>query len=163
MTDVTAAIGAKIYIGLPAWTHATLSGYDGQTTGWEEIGLVESVPEHGVKWETGSFTPVSDGLKRKYKTVRDDGTMQLTCARKGSDAGQQAALEAAADEQNDYPFMVVLGDDPGGTGSKPTRSYFRALVTSATLVPGGASDTVKTNITLDVTTATIIGEAVAGT
>ena len=50
MTDVTAAIGAKIYIGLPAWTHATLSGYDGQTTGWEEIGLVESVPEHGVKW-----------------------------------------------------------------------------------------------------------------
>ena len=106
---------------------------------------------------------MSDGLKRKYKTVRDDGTLQLTCARKGSDAGQQAALEAAADEQNDYPFMVVLGDDPGGTGSKPTRSYFRALVTSATLVPGGASDTVKTNITLDVTTATIIGEAVAGT
>lgn len=163
MPDVTASIGAKIYIGLPIWTHTTLAGYDGQMTGWEEIGLAESVPEHGISWETGSFTPVGDGLKRKYKTVEDDGTLQITCARKGSDAGQQAALEAAADRQNDYPIMVTLDDDPGGTGSKPTRSYFRALVTKATMVPGGASDTVKTNITLDVTTRTIIGEAVAGT
>lgn len=155
----TASIGSRIYIGDPSWTHETLAEYDGQTTGWEEIGRVESVPEHGTKWETGAFTPVATGLKEKFKTVQDAGDMQLVCARDGSDAGQQAAMDAAEDEQADYPFMVTLGDKPAGAGAKPTRSYFRALVTSATLVPGGASDVVKTNIGVAVNSKVIIGQA----
>ncbi len=157
-----ASIGARIYIGDKSWTHETLAEYDGQTTGWEEIGRVESIPEHGTKWETGAFTPVATGRKEKFKTVKDAGDMQLTCARDGSDAGQQAAMDAAEDEQDDYPIKVVLGDNPGGSGGKPTRSYFRALVTSATMVPGGAPDIVKTNIGLAVNSDVIVGEAAAG-
>jgi hypothetical protein len=161
--DVTAAIGATIYIGDPTWTHDTLAEYDGQSSGWEEIGLVETIPEFGTKWETGNFTPVKDGRRRKYKTVQDNGTMSMTAARDGSDAGQLAARDAADDSQNSYPIKVILGDDPGGTGSKPTRAYFRALVTSATMIPGGAGDTVKTTIALDLTSPVLVGEAAAGT
>lgn len=163
MSDLTGAIGAKIYIGSTAWTHDTLAEYDAQSSGWEEIGLAESIPEFGTKWETGSFVPVGDGLKRKYKTVLDNGTMSITCARKGDDAGQLAAIDAADDQQNDYPVKVVLGDTPDGVGALPTRAYFRALVTSATMIPGGASDTVKTTIALDITSEVYIGEAEAGT
>lgn len=163
MSELTAAIGAKIYIGDKSWTHDTLAEYDGQAlSGWDEIGLAESIPEFGTKWETGSFTPVGDGRKRKYKTVQDNGSLSITCARKGSDDGQQAAMLAAADRQGDYPIMVVLDDKPSGTGAKPTRAYFRALVTSATIAPGGSSDTVKTTIGLDINSDVIVGEAVAG-
>ncbi|MCW2243577.1 hypothetical protein [Azospirillum canadense] len=162
MSELTAAIGAKIYIGSKSWAHDTLAEYDGQASGWTEIGLAESVPEFGTKWETGSFTPVSDGRKRKYKTVQDNGALSITCARKGDDAGQ-VAVAAAADKQGDYPIKVELGDNTGGSGGKPTRAYFRALVTSATINPGGSSDTVKTTIGLDITTEVFVGEAAAGT
>lgn len=162
--DTTSAIGAKIYIGDKSWTHDTLAEFDAQTTGWEEIGLAESIPEFGIRWENGNFTPVGDGRRRKFKTIRDDGDMTLSCARKGSDAGQLAAIDAAEDTQSAYPFKVILGDDPGGAGSKPTRAYFWALVNSATMVPGGAGDTVKTSIAVAVTDgSTLYGEAVAGT
>jgi hypothetical protein len=162
MSELTAAIGAKIYIGASNWTHDTLSEFDGQTTGWTEIGLVENIPEFGTKWETGSFVPVGDGLKRKYKTVQDNGSLTITAARSGSDAGQDAAKAAADDKQNAYAIKVILGDDPGGTGSKPSRFYFYALVTSATVNPGGAGDTVRTTIGLEITSVIVEGDAVAG-
>lgn len=164
MSDITAAIGAKIYIGDPTWTHDTLAEFDGQSVGWDEIGLVESIPEFGIKWENGNFTPVGDGRRRKYKTIRDDGDLSLQAARKGTDDGLQAAIAAAEDTQRPYPFKVILGDDPGGVGSKPTRAYFWALVNSATMIPGGASDTVKTGMGVAITDgSTIYGEAVEGT
>ena len=162
MSELTAAIGAKIYIGPKTATAATLAAWDALTD-WEEIGLAESIPEFGTRWETGNFTPVGDGLRRKYKTIQDNGTLTITCARDGSDDGQIAAQLAAADKQGDYPIKVVLGDDTGNTGSKPTRAYFRALFTSATVNPGGAADTVKTTIGIDINSEVFVGEAVAGT
>jgi len=161
-TDLTSSIGAKIFIGAKTSTAATLAAYDALSD-WVEIGLVESVPEFGTSWETGGFTPVSDGLKRKFKTVQDNGSLSLSAARKGSDAGQIAARAAADDTQADYPFKVELGDAGTGVGAKPTRSYFRALVTSATLVPGGSGDIVKTTMKLEINSRVFVGDPVAGT
>lgn len=162
-TDLTPGLGAKIYIGADTVTADTLAEFDAIIAGdWDEIGLAESVPEFGTKWETGSFTPVGDGLKRKYKTILDNGSLSVTCARKGSDAGQVAAVAAAADTNSAYPIKVILNDDPGGTGSKPSRFYFYALVTSATVNPGGASDTVKTTIGLEITSEIYSGAPVVG-
>lgn len=161
-TDLTPAIGAKVFIGDKTVTADDLAEFDA-ITAWYEIGLVESVPEFGTKWESGSFTPVGDGLKRKYKTILDNGQLALSCARKGSDDGQQAAVLAAKDKNNAYPVKVILGDDTGtGTGHVPSRFYFYALVLSATVVPGGASDPVKTNITLDITSEIVEGEQADG-
>lgn len=160
-TDLTPGIGAKIYIGAKTVTATDLTGFDA-VTDWTEIGLVESIPEFGTKWETGSFVPVGDGLKRKYKTVQDNGSLSVTAARKGSDAGQTAAVAAAADTNAAYPIKVILNDDPGGTGSKPSRFYFYSLVTSATVNPGSASDTVKTTIGLEITSKVVTGTPVAG-
>lgn len=161
--DLTAAIGAKIYIGPKTVTADSLTEFDAITTDFKEIGLVESIPEFGTKWESGSFTPVADGLKRKFKTVQDNGTLALTAARKGSDEGQIAARAAAADKQAAYPIKIVLGDDTGtGAGHKPTRFYFYALVMSATVNPGGAGDPVKTSVTLDITSEIYEGAQSAG-
>lgn len=164
MSDVplTPATGAVVYIGDYRWTHDTLAAYDGES-GWEEVGGLESIPEFGIKWETGSFTPLKTGVKRKFKTTQDNGTMALTAARDTSDAGQIAAMAAAADKKNTYPIKIVLNDAPEGTGAKPSRFYFRALVTSATVNPGSTADTVKTSITLDIDTDIIDGNPVAGT
>lgn len=156
--DLTPGIGAKVFIGAKTVTADDLTEFDA-ITAWDEIGMVESVPEFGTKWESGSFTPVGDGLKRKYKTVLDNGQLALSCAKKGGDAGQAAAVLAAQDKNHSYPIKVALGDDTGtGTGHRPSRYYFYALVLSATVVPGGASDPVKTNITLDITSEVVEGE-----
>lgn len=161
--DITQAVRATIFIGAKSANATSLAGWDAiAESQWEEIGLAESIPEFGTKWETGSFTPVSDGLKRKYKTVLDNGQMSLVCARDGSDAGQIAAI-AASDDMGSYPIMVVLDDKPDGVNAKPTRAYFRALVTSATMNVGGTADAVKTGIGLDITSKVWIGEATVGT
>lgn len=161
--DLTPGLGAKIYIGASTVTADDLSEFDA-VTDWDEIGLVESIPEFGTRWETGSFTPVGDGLKRKYKTILDNGSLSITAARKASDDGQTAAVAAAANTNTAYPIKVILNDDTGvGTGHKPSRFYFYALVTSATVNPGSASDTVKTTIGLEITSAVIVGAQTAGT
>lgn len=159
--DLTSAIGAAIFIGPKANTAATLAEYDA-LSGWMEIAVVESFPALGVNYEIGSFTPVKTGAKRKYKGARDDGDLGLSCAFIEDDAGQAAVLAAAEDAQGTYPFKVVLGNDPGGTGSKPTRRYFRGLVTSAQLVPGKTGDPVKLDFKVAIDGGVVRGEAVAG-
>ncbi|MEO0035413.1 MAG: hypothetical protein RLZZ501_1436, partial [Pseudomonadota bacterium] len=153
---------ATILIGPKTITATTLTALDALST-FVEIGEVEEIPEFGIKWETGSFTPLKTGLKQKFKTIQDNGTMALTAARKGSDAGQIAARAAAADKQSAYPIKVILGDDTGtGTGHQPSRFYFWALVTSATVKTGKAGDLVTTGITLEITSDIIEGAQVAG-
>jgi hypothetical protein len=161
--ELTPGLGSKIYIGPVATTADDLTEFDAVTAGdWDEIGLVENLAEFGTKWETGSFTPVGDGRKRKFKTTKDNGSLPLVCAFKADDAGQIAAAAAAEDQQNSYPIKVILNDDTGLTGSKPTRYYFYAYVTSATVNPGGAGDTVRRSFGLELDSDVVAGAAVAG-
>lgn len=162
-SELLSATGARVYIGDPAWTHDSLDAFDAQLLDWEEVGLVESVPEFGVRWNTGTFTPVSDGFERAYKTNMAANEVVLPCARDGSDAGQIAA-QAAAGSRGKYPVKIILGDEPDGVGAKPSRFYMWALVTSATVVIGGSQDTVRTNITLSFSSRHLWqGDAVEGT
>lgn len=160
--NLTPGTGTRIFIGDKAWDHSTLAAYDG-ASGWLEIGQVETVPEFGTKWEGGSFTPLATGLKQKYKTTRDNGSLTLSAAKVGDDAGQVAAALAVDDATHSYPIMITLNDKPAGAGAKPTRFFFRANVMSATVATGSTSDVVKTNIALEITSEIVEGAAQAGT
>ena len=72
------------------------------------IGEVNAVPLKAPKWNFEDVTSFDSDLDMEYlTTIRGDGSATLTTNRVGSDDGQKAVQDAAADGQL-YPFKIVL-------------------------------------------------------
>lgn len=87
------------------------------------IGEVESISAFGTEYNPVTFTALDNRRVRKFKGSYDPGTISLTVAIDGDDAGQIAA-EAALDVDNDVSFGVTTQDG--------TKRYFTGKVMSFT-------------------------------
>lgn len=90
---------------------------------------VRSAPRRGAKWETEDVSNFNSGVDKEFITqMRDNGTIQITGNRVGSDAGQ-TALKAAFGTGGLYMFTFSL---PLTTGQTTTGDSwaFNALVES---------------------------------
>lgn len=73
------------------------------------IGEVESIGEYGVEYNEVTFTSLGDRKVRKLKGSYNPGTVSLTIALDGSDAGQ-GDVQTALDQDEDVAFAVTLQD-----------------------------------------------------
>lgn len=161
MADIKPLVGTKIYIGDPTWDHATLTGYDGQTSGWTEVGTPTSLPPYGIEFAEGSATTLG-GETKYWKTAANYGTGAMGILLDGEDDGQGALKAAAADKVRSYPMKIELADKPAGATSKPTRDYFRALVMSFRNDGGDVSGADRATVNLRIVTEPIRGAVVVG-
>lgn len=137
MGDIVTSSGTRVYIG-EAVTSAqsdTLVEFQAMT-GWDEIGLIQSIGAFGDKSNTVTFAAINDARMRKQKGVRDAGDMSITVAHDPNDAGQEA-VEAAEADDSAYAVKVVLPD------AGNTIKYFRAFVMSVPLDIGANDNVIK--------------------
>jgi hypothetical protein len=134
---ISASAGTKIYIGpvanlttLKALSEAAgLATFEAISEGsWIEVGETESIGEVGDQSNPITFASLADQRMLKLKGVRDAGTLQVTCARDGEDAGQLATEEAEKTQFN-YRFRIRYNDAPDANYSSST-DYFAGQVMS---------------------------------
>lgn len=128
-SELATGTDAQIWIGpAVARTVDTLTEFQG-LTGWVLVGMVERIGARGPRSSVVKGNVISEGVTRKGKGVRDNGSMPLTCFDEPLDPGQQA-LRAAEDTNNKFAIKVSPRNRsaPGNTDSI---QYFRALVVSA--------------------------------
>lgn len=118
---------------------------------WTNVGEWENGGEFGDSASVVSFTSIADSRVRKRKGSRNAGTMELTFGFDALDAGQ-IALRAAVDSQFRFNFRIQLNDQADANDTD-SFFYFGAYVMKATVVPGGADDITKMNVTLEIDTA----------
>jgi hypothetical protein len=160
MAVVTSA-RTKLYTAATAYTTATDTVVEWDALTWVEVGEVISYSEFGASYDEITHQPISDGLTYKFKGTRNDGSMQLSLGRAPTDAGQ-ALLVTALDSYDSYPFKVALNDDPGGTGSKPTRFFLAGRVMSYTVNPGSTNSVVTASCTIGINGVVLEGAKVVG-
>lgn len=149
MGDIITASGTRFYIGAAATsTVDTIEEFEA-TSGWVEVGLVESLGEFGDQSNDVTFAAIGDSRMRHAKGARDAGTLQLTCAHDPLDSGQ-AAMEAAEATNNNYMFKVVLPDGPAGYSD--TILYFRGLVMSKRKNVGTNDNVVRNTYNIGINT-----------
>ncbi len=137
MANISASAGTRIYIG-PEVALSTFDGmnnaaaianFEAVTEGdWDEITPVESIGEFGDQSSPITFASLGDARMRKFKGVRDAGTLAIVCGRDPEDVGQIAA-ELAEQSPSNYRFRIVLNDEPTSAYS-PTTYYFAGQVMS---------------------------------
>ncbi len=153
---VSTTSGARLYIGpavnaedVDEMEHAdALTYYEGLS--WVEVKKVENFGDHGDSSEVATFAAVTDRRQKKFKTIRDAGTMAIVVGRDAGDTGQQAMAAAEGDDY-DYAFKIVYKD-----AEDPTKSdsidYFAAQVMSKSVQMGGVSDVTKRTFNLGINT-----------
>ena len=117
---------------------------------FEEVGEIVSIDGNfGVTWSTNEFGRLASGAIAKTKNQLNYGTFTVSVGRKISDAGQAAALAAAADTTSDaYNVKITLDDSQG---SNPTSFDIKCLVTSYNTSIGDTSSEVTAEIGFEVT------------
>jgi len=147
MGDIITASGTRFYIGAAATSSVdTIEEFEA-TSGWVEVGLIESLGEYGDQSNDVTFAAIGDSRMRHAKGARDAGTLTVTCAHDPLDAGQ-AALEDAEGTNNNYLFKVVLPDGPAGYSD--TIQYFRGLVMSKRKNVGSNDNVVRNNYNIGI-------------
>lgn len=160
-TGVVTSALTKLYVsGVHLAATDTLSEWDALT--WTEVGDVVSYGEFGPNYEEITHQPVSDGQTYKFKGTVNYGSLALNLGRAPADAGQ-AILITALSSYSAYDFKVALNDDPGGSGSKPTRLFFQARVMSYTTAIPSANSIVGSTCGVSINGAILNGPLVAGT
>ena len=140
MGDIITASGTRFYIGVASTsTIDTVEEFEA-TSGWTELGLIESLGEYGDQANEVTFAAIGDARVRRSKGARDAGMIAVTCAHDPLDTGQ-AAMEVAEATNNNYQFKVVLPDGPAGYSD--TIQYFRGLVMSKRLNVGTNDNVVR--------------------
>lgn len=135
---VTATSGMKFYISSAAVTDAaadTLVEIEALT--YVEVGEVETIGDFGDEAADITFTSIGDSRTRHIKGARDAGVLVVTCGRDRLDPGQEDMIGAEAGNDQ-WAFKVEFNDEP--SGYTPTYQYFRGLVMSQRVSPGGAND-----------------------
>lgn len=159
--SISDGIGTRVYIGAALnEANRTPSAYVSLT--WTEIGSVETVSEFGDDGAVISHTPLATGRTRQRKGAVNPGNITFGCADDPLDAGQIAAIAAAATTRL-YPIKVVAAD---GADSNDTDSvvYFGARILSAKVNRGSTSAVNMRNIVcaIDTTIYEIASVAVSG-
>lgn len=159
-TGVVTSALSKLYVaGVHATATDTLSEWDALT--WTEVGDIVSFGEFGASFEEIIHQPVSDGQTYKFKGTKNYGSLALNLGRAPADAGQ-AVLITALGVYTAYDFKVALNDDPGGTGSKPTRMFFEGRVMSYTTAIPSANSIVGATCNISINGSILEGAKVAG-
>lgn len=152
MTVQTAA-GAKLYLGpVAAASVNTLGAF--QALVYTEVGEIESLGEFGDQATEITFTSLGDRRVRKFKGSFNAGTLALTLGRDPSDSGQ-AALVAAAAQDDDYAVKITLNDEGNGSPQNPTTFYFRGKVMGYTANIGNAENVVRSTVNIGINSAII--------
>jgi len=147
MGDIITASGTRFYIGAAASSSIDTVAEFEATSGWVEVGLIESLGEYGDQANEVTFAAIGDSRVRRSKGARDAGMLALVCAHDPLDTGQ-AAMEAAEATNNNYMFKVVLPDGPAGYSD--TIQYFRGLVMSKRLNVGTNDNVVRVNYNIGI-------------
>lgn len=159
-TGVVTSALTKLYVaGVHATATDTLSEWDALT--WHEVGDVVSFGEFGASYEEILHQPVSDGQTYKFKGTVNYGSLTLGLGRAPADAGQ-AILITALSSYSAYDFKVALNDDPGGTGSKPTRMFFQGRVMSYTTAIPSSNSIVGSTCNVSINGQILDGPLVVG-
>lgn len=128
-----------------------------------QLGGLVTVPSFGPKYGVGKVNLLSSRNVKKYKTSRDDGAIDLQLAQDLTDPGQ-AACETALASDSFYNLKVTLNDAGSGAGATPTTITMKVLVTGLTTDIEGTEDYVKTVISVEVQSGSIVRTAAtAGT
>lgn len=152
--NIFAVAGQKLYIGsapvdLPD-EDLDASDFSGVT--WIEC---KNWATMGANGDAAALitTPLIDrGRDVKSKGTRNAGQMQNNFALARGDAGQ-AALRAAEQTDNNYPFKILGNDEPAvGSAPAPSQRLFYALVTQAQEAGGGPNTAQMLNTTLEINT-----------
>ncbi len=145
---IYATAGSKLFIGGVLEAKSTdfvEADFTSQT--WVEIGGLEGLGTLGDSSESANVDIIGEARRKKLKTVRDAGTMQVVAALDGEDDGQVAAI-AAEKTNHSYAFKVQLNDAPAA--GTPSERKFVALVMSSAEQYDSATSAMKLNITLAV-------------
>jgi hypothetical protein len=107
---LTTSVGATI--SMSATLPTTFD--DNATTGYPsltftQLGWVEDIPEYGPEATTVEFTPVDDGIIRKFHGPTNYGSLSVPVGLDFDDAGQTVA-KTAQDTKNEIAFEIKYDD-----------------------------------------------------
>ena len=159
---IFATKGSKIFIGGAMGSGNTdllLTDFSGQTANWKQIRETEGLGSLGDTSEEISFATIDRPRTRRFKGVRNAGTLELVCGIDYADEGQLALL-AAEKSDEEYAFKIVLNDAP--SGGTPSERYFVAMVGSAVEAFDQANNVMKLNASLWVNSNIVRVNAAAG-
>lgn len=134
---IFAMAGSKIYIGTTA---AASDETEFAADSYTEIKPAETIGDFGDTATDVKFLGIGDSRAQHLKGSKDAGTIQLTCGRDDTDAGQQACV-AAFDSPLDFNFKIEWNNAATLMGTKGI-TYFRGKVMSKKLVNGTGPDNV---------------------
>jgi len=110
MAQVYPVSGSKLYIGNRVTGKGTVTAADFATTTWTEIGGWASAGAIGDTQEVGEQSLINENRVRKFKTVKNAGTMESTFVPVSLDPGQLLFKEAIEDCQP-WSFKIAWGAD----------------------------------------------------
>jgi len=144
MTATTSA-GTRLAVSLDY--PATITAYDYAELEYVDIGEVTAPGTIGKVYSPVSHSAVASRTSKKLKASYDDGTMSVQLAYALGDPGQ-AILASALDDDDPYPFALILPDG--------SIKYFLAQVLSAPVTIGSADSIVSAATELSIRSGTTI-------
>lgn len=134
----TTSQGTKLYVSAALPATEDTDGYE--ALAWTLVTGVETLPAFGATTDPVTFQPL-DGPEEIHKGPLKNGSLQVPLALKPADAGQVIVRAAAAPGNNAlYSFKVLFPN--GGI------RYFMARVLGAPEEAGGASNILKSTVTI---------------
>lgn len=123
---------------------------------------LESIGEFGTNFEQTTFDDICTGIRDKIKSIQDNGDLELVFGYDDTNAGQ-AVIDTAADDESpaNWHFKLTLPNKQNATGTDAI-FYFSGKVMKNTVAPGSATDVVKRNVTVSITTAIVVVDSTAG-
>ena len=110
MAQVYPVAGSKLYIGSRVTGKGTVTAADFAGTTWTEVGGWASAGSIGDTHEVGEQSLITENRVRKFKTVRNAGTMESTFVPMATDPGQILFKQAIEDCQP-WSFRIEWGGD----------------------------------------------------
>jgi hypothetical protein len=148
MSILLATANTKLSIGTALASDGTdFEATDFSSIAWKEIGGTTNLGSAGDTSQLGTSDQIAVARTRKYKGVRNAGSMEVVCDLDIADEGQ-LALIAAEKTRDSYAFKVAFDDAP--SGGTPSIRYFAAFVMSASESMDGANDHVQLHATLEI-------------
>lgn len=151
---VNTGLGATIAIGSTTSSAPALSDYTNDT--YTSIGEVVSIGEFGDSYNAVTFSALSDGRTRKFKGLKDAGTISLVLGFDVNDSGYSALKTALANEDSvDYNFKVTYtdGDDTASPQVTATVQYFSGKVMQMRTQSISGDDVVQIAVDIAINTA----------
>lgn len=110
MAQVFPVAGSKLYIGNRVTGKGTVTPADFAGTTWTEIGGWANAGTIGDTQEVGEQSLINENRVRKFKTVRNAGTLENSFVPMATDPGQILFKQAIEDCQP-WSFRIVWGGD----------------------------------------------------